>query len=226
MKPIIILVEPQIGENIGATARAMMNFSLDELRIVNPKVSWPNEKAVAMACNAKSVIENAKIFTSTSDAIADIELLYATSGRPRAMTKTVITPDEIELQPHKTGIMFGCERTGLTNQDIVMAEKIIFIPTNSEYNSLNLAQAVVIICYALRDKQVTPNCIHPAERKDLLYFFDHLENELIKHNFFQNMQKKPLMMQNIKSMFSRIPLTAQEVRTLHGIISCFTKKYL
>ena len=153
-KPTIILVAPQLGENIGSAARVMLNFGCKDLRIVNPRDGWPNPKAVDMSKGAKQVIYDAKIFNSLADACHDIKYLYATTARPRDMVKKVFTPKkcvqkivEASKSGDKSAIMFGPERTGLNNDYITLADAIVSIPVSDEYASLNLAQAVSVLCY-------------------------------------------------------------------------------
>src|SRR6201996_354334 len=152
--PVIILVEPQLGENIGAAARAMLNCGLTRMRIVRPRDGWPNERAIAAASGADAVIQGAEIFDSTAAAIADLNFVLATTARQRDMVKTILTPEAAAEELHsraaadqRTGILFGPERTGLMNDDIPLADAIVTIPVNPEFASLNLAQSVLLIGY-------------------------------------------------------------------------------
>ncbi len=218
----IILVNPQMGENIGAAARVMLNFGFTGLRLVAPRDGWPNRKAVDMSSGAVEKI-NVTIFENFESAIADLEILYATTARNRDMDKTVITPGQIELSP-KTGIVFGPERTGLGNYEISLCNKIVEIPVNPEFSSLNLAQSVAVICYELRKSGISevPNLrnseVPLATKAELEGLYKHLEDELEKRNFFSTPEKQPGMMINIRNMLERAELLPQEVRTLRGII--------
>jgi tRNA/rRNA methyltransferase len=230
--PAIILVDPQLGENIGAAARAMLNCGLEELRLVRPRDGWPNEKALANASGADSVIENARLFDSTEDAIADLTRVYATTARPRDMVKVVETPRfaaaEIRARlaaGDRIGILFGPERTGLVNDDIALADALICVPLNPAFSSLNLGQAVLLVGYEwfqsadeTPPRQLVTNTTRPAVKEELLNFFAHLERELDESGFLRNVEKRPSMVRNIRSMFDRAELTEQEIQTLHGIV--------
>ena len=224
--PVIILIAPQMGENIGAVARAMKNFSVSELRIVQPRDGWPNEQARSMAVSAVNIIDTAKIYDSIEESIADIEYLYATSATPRSINKNYILSENL-LQDYpmtcKVGIMFGRENCGLQNKEISYAHKIISINTG-DFSSLNIAQSVIILCYELfRNRHVAINVNNQqtlASRKELNYFFEHLFSELEQKNFFKVPEKKEHMTQNIMNIFTRIDkLSNSELQTLRGIIS-------
>lgn len=231
--PSIILISPQMGENIGAAARVMMNFGISDLRIVTPRDGWPNPKAVDMAKGAKEIIKKAQIFDSLKDALADINRLYATTARPRDMVKEVVTArkcaEEISSNDGKSAIMFGPERTGLENDDISLADAIVTIPVSPEYTSLNLAQAVSITCYewfAYNDGSpaaaIDLGKSKAASKQEIAHMFEHLEAELDKTDFFKVPDKRPKMVVNIRNIFSRAHLTDQDVRTLRGIIKSLT----
>lgn len=218
----IILVAPQMGENIGATARVMSNFGLDDLRLVSPRDGWPNPKANEMAAHGEFVINNAKVFDNVNDAIADLNFLIATSANSRYMEKPITSPKEVfNLTSGKIGIMFGCERSGLTNEQLVMADIIVQIPTSDINPSLNIAQAVGIMCYELFTSKatITPskNSIMAA-KEELEFFLSFLESNLEKTDFFKNKKLVPTMKRNIRNMFLRQNLTSQDTRTLIGII--------
>lgn len=225
--PIVILVHPQMGENIGAAARAMANFGLSELRLVAPRDGWPNPAAEAMAAHATHIISNAKVYSTTEEAVADIELLLATTARPRDMEKPVMTPREAmgqALNVGKVGLMFGPERTGLVNEDIVRAGAIINIPVNPDYASLNIAQALVITAYewfVASGGGVLPPTGEgnpPATMQEVEGFLGHLEALLNKANFYQVAHKKERMDQNIRNIFTRTRLSHQEAQTLRGVL--------
>lgn len=232
MKPIVILVEPQMGENIGAVARAMKNFGLSQLRIVNPRDGWPNEKAESTAASASDIIHDVQIYGTLLEAIEDIEYLYATTAQPRDMNKDYVLCENLHNDvPTNTniGIMFGRERWGLNNEEISLADKIITINTSPSYSSLNIAQAVIIVAYELfkcqrENREDLRNAQILCTKEQLSHFFNHLESLLEKNSFFKLQQKQQTMMRNIKNIFTRIPkLSANELQTLRGILSAFEK---
>ena len=236
-RSIVILVRPQLGENIGMCARAMLNCGLTEMRLVNPRDRWPNPKALATASGASEVVENARLFDTTEEAIADLNRIYASSARPRGMTKTILTPAEGARWMRKyldtgdnVGILFGPEATGLENDEIVLGDAVISVPLNPGFSSLNLAKAVLLIgyeWYRAADptpgvRQSMPKQTHPATKKELLGMFEQLEKELDISGFFHAEHKRAVMVRNLRNMFQRGHLTAQEVRTLRGVISTLT----
>ena len=228
----IILVEPQLGQNIGSAARAMLNFGLTDLRLVRPRDGWPNQEAIAPAAGADKILENIQVFPSTLSAMGDLNRTFATSARTHDMVKSIYTPrTALELltstaeQGQKVGVLFGCERCGLQNEDISLCEALIKIPTNIDFPSLNLAHAVSLIAYewSLQSNsapaQVFRTGITPlATREDLGNLFIHLEKELDRTGFLRHKEKRPTMVRNIRNIFQRACLTEQEVRTLRGII--------
>jgi tRNA/rRNA methyltransferase len=236
--PSIILIAPQMGENIGSAARVMLNFGVTDLRIVNPRDGWPNPKAVDMAKSARQVIDNARIFTSLKDASFDIHRIYAATARPRDMVKTVITPRKCAEEVHKNSnngekcaLMFGPEQSGLDNDDIVLADAIVTIPVAPLYTSLNLAQAVSILCYEwFSENDATPKetlelgKYGSASKQDIAAMFESLEQELDKSDFFKVADKRPKMVRNIRNIFIRANLTDQDVRTIRGLIKSLTKR--
>ena len=237
--PAIILVKPQMGENIGAVARAMLNFGLTELRIVAPRDGWPNDKAYAMASRADQVLDAARLFDTTEAAIADLTRVYATTARRRDMVKPVMTPHAAAADMRTTlsaggraGVLFGGERAGLDNDDVALAAAIVEAPTNPAFSSLNLAQAVLLIAYewfqtgddrppVMLDAGRTAEAVSAA---DLLIFFERLERELDAGGFLKPPEKRPTMIRNIRNMFQRAGLTDQEVRTLQGIVSALIRR--
>ncbi|HYG91503.1 MAG TPA: RNA methyltransferase [Azospirillum sp.] len=234
--PTIILVEPQLGENIGACARAMLNCGLTELRLVKPRDGWPNEKATAAASGADLVLENAKLYGSTAEAVADLNVVFATTVRTRGMIQRFVTPrvaaEEMRAQyaaGHKVGVMFGPERTGLVNDDLTLAETLITVPLNPAFSSLNLAQAVLLVGYEwFQTGEIPPERIlhtgqtRPATKAELLNFFEHVEGELDRTGFFTTPEKRPSMVRTIRNAFERMQMTEQEVRTFHGILASLT----
>ncbi len=237
----IVLVRPQMGENIGAAARAMFNFGLSDLRIVSPRDGWPNEQALAMSAGAKHLIESAKIYDNLKDALADKQFVYATTARNREVEKQVVVLQDIKQDfVQNSAIIFGPERTGLTNEDISLCDAILTIPVNPEYPSLNLAQAVALVCYELstvipakagiQNEVVMDSSLRwnddgeIAEKAKLYHLFDFLESELEKRNFWQVPQKKEKMCNNIRNMLTKAELTEQEVNTMFGIIRNLTER--
>lgn len=228
--PVIVLVNTQMPENIGAAARAMKNFGLQELRLIAPQQEFPNKRAYDLAGHAADILDNAKVFAATRDAVADVEMVYATTARSREMVKPVFIPSEAAQkmgeEKLKSAILFGPERTGLTNEDVTIADRIITIPTASELASLNIAQSVVVIAYqwfqsncATGEPSFTPAKSELATKKDLQGLFDHLERRLDEVDFWKVAEKKPKMWMNLQNIFLRTGLTEQEIRTLHGVIA-------
>jgi tRNA/rRNA methyltransferase len=222
----IILVRPQMGENIGACARSMKNFNFfNELRIVSPRDGWPNNRALSNAAGGIDIIESAKIFNSLDDAISDLEYIYACTVRKRDMNINSLELKEISNEYDltlKTGIIFGPENSGLTNDEISLANKLVYISANPEFPSLNISQAVMLVCYEMRgfvlQKPITNNQ-DLVTKNDLKIFFDRLFLELENKKFFKVDEKKPIMKRNITNIFNRISnLSKSELKTLHGII--------
>jgi tRNA/rRNA methyltransferase len=229
----IILVAPQMGENIGACARAMKNFGLQDLRIISPRDGWPNKKAQGMSVGAIDIINSAKIFPSLSEATEDLSFLYATTGTPRDMNKNYILSRDLSQNisiKERIGIMFGRENNGLTNEEIAYANKILVIDTDKNFTSLNIAQAVSIICYELfgalnQIRDELNNKSQLASKGELNYFYEHLFNKLEEKNFFRVPEKKEHMSQKIRNLFSRIDnLSQTELQTLHGIVKVLAER--
>jgi len=234
--PAIILCRPQLGENIGAAARAMNNFGLTDLRLVAPRDPWPNEKAYAMAVTARPILDEAKLYDTLHDALADLNVVYATTARDRGITKEIITPVEAAtrlrkvLPGDKTGLLFGNERAGLENDDVSLADCVITIPT-AEFASLNLGQAVLLCCYEwFKAEDDTPKSRvdhSPMHRKptreELFQLFEHLEGELTRTGFLFPPDKVDHMKRAIRATVHRAQLTYQEVQTLRGMIVALAK---
>jgi len=233
--PVVVLVNPQLGENIGACARAMLNFGLTELRIVDPRDGWPNDKAKSASSGAVDVIEDAKIFDTVEEAVADLQHIYATTARSRELVKPVLSPgaaaaeikalDKASDGGAKTGIMFGRERWGLSNEEISLADTLITYPVNPAFSSLNLGQAVLLFAYewfAGGDERYTAELPETragrADKKDLINLFEHLESELLNSGFLYPEEKVPGMVRNLRAMLTRADLMHHEVLTLRGII--------
>jgi len=232
LRPTIILIRPQLSENIGTTARAMLNCGLTDLRLVAPREDWLSERAVAASSGAEAVLRAATVYDSTEAAIADLHRVFATTGRNRFMVKPVVTPHRAaeEMRAHvaedlRCGILFGPERTGLENDDVALADTVITVPLNPDYFSLNLAQSVLLVGYEwfqagepAEPRAMTKGAAPVAKKEELVGFFQHLERELDECGFFRVLEKRPSMVRNIRNMFERADLTLQEVRTLHGIV--------
>ncbi len=233
--PIVILVNPQLGENIGACARAMLNFGLTQMRIVDPRDGWPNDKALSASSGAVEVIENAQIYDRIEEAVGDLTHIYATTARTRELVKPVLSPgaaaaeikalDRATDGQSKTGIMFGRERWGLNNEEVSLADTIITYPVNPAFSSLNLGQAVLLFAYewfAGGDDRYTAELPETragrADKKDLINFFDHLEDELKTSGFLWPEEKVPGMVRNLRAMFTRADLMHHEVLTLRGVV--------
>ena len=233
--PIVILDSPQLGENIGFTARAMLNCGLKELRLVSPRDGWPNPAALAAAAGAGGVIECAKVFDCRYDAISDCHRVYAATARRREQIKRILSPRAAAAEVKatrgdvQTGILFGPERSGLDNDAVALADAVIEVPMNSEFNSLSLPQAVLLIAY---DWQMADEAAGAeirsfgdlASKKKLLHFFTRLEAALDDSGFFHVNEKRPSMVRNIRNIFQRSSLTEQEVSTLQGIITSLSRR--
>lgn len=236
--PAIILVNPQMGENIGAVARAMMNFGLRELRLVAPRDGWPNAAAEAMAAHGVEIIHAAKLFETTREAVADLHYVYASTARDRRLSKPQLDPrtsmgDAAERagQGQRTGILFGPERSGLENDDIALAQAIVTVPTDPDYSSLNLAQCAVLLGYEWYSTQGRAHVPQtndkwqgtPAQQDELNGFFDQLEAALDATYYFKVEAKKPRMWRNLRTTFQKANLSAQEVHSLRGMVAALVK---
>ncbi len=235
----VILVEPQLGENIGMCARAMWNCGISDLRLVSPRDGWPSESARAAASGADLVIDGAQVFDSTRDAIADLNFVVATTARPRDMTKNVFTPEAAarDLRTRtdagqQTGILFGKEAWGLNNDDVALSDAVLTVPLNPVFTSLNLAQAVLLMGYEwfkLADETAghelrMPADTRPANKDELTHLYDHLEGELADAGFFTTVEKRPTMVRRLRNMLTRADMTEQEVRMFRGVISALTRR--
>jgi len=233
--PIVILVRPQLGQNIGACARGMLNFGLTELRLVAPRDGWPNSDADAMASGALPVLKDAKIFETVEEAVADLSYVLAATARRRELEVPVVGTDVVggEMRANiaaGVGVLFGPEKAGLTNADVVLADAILTYPVNPAFQSLNLAQAVNLFAFLWAqagDVQV-PDIFEGvrsevAPREDLTRLFDHLEDELDAAGFFFPATKRNLMQQNIRAPLTRAKMSEQEVRTFRGIVKALAK---
>ena len=243
--PAVVLVEPQLGENIGAAARAMLNFGLTEMRLVAPRGAWPNHQAINTASGADGVLDDAKVFDTTEAAIGDFAHVLATTARVRDMIKPVLSPREAatrlrgyQANGERSALLFGRERSGLENDDVARAEAVVIVPANPAYSSINLAQAVLLTAYEWfqagtsgngaeasesGDRRLTRKGAEPASHAEIQGLFAHLEAELDACGFLHPPAKRPRMVRNIRNIFTRADLTDQEVRTLRGIIVGLTR---
>lgn len=237
--PAIILCEPQLGENIGSAARAMANFGLWDMRLVRPRDGWPNEKAIAAASRADHVLERVQVFDTLEAAMADLTLVYATTARSRDMQKEVLGPEEASanMARHigagkKAGLLFGRERWGLLNDEVAMSDAIVTLPVEPAFASLNIAQAVLLMSYEWRrhggagkDLPFSDGLDEAAPRQELVGLFEHLEGVLDKTGFFTTPDKRPSMVNNLRTALTRGRFTSQEIRTLRGVISSIDRRH-
>lgn len=239
--PAVILVRPQLGVNIGMAARAMLNGGLDQMRLVDPRDGWPNPDAVANASGADIVVDRALTVPSVEAAIADLTLVYAVTARPRSMIKAVDTPREAMAEirrrweaGERLGLLFGPERVGLLNDDVSLADRIVTIPLNPAFSSMNLAHAVAVMSYEWFQSGLSepagpgPRALghpaaKPASKAELVALFDHLESELDACGFLFPPEKRATMVRNLRAIFQRAGLADSEVRTLRGVIASLVK---
>jgi tRNA/rRNA methyltransferase len=235
--PVVILVEPQMGENIGSAARAMANFGLGRLRLVKPREEWPNPQARKMASGADRILDDAVVYDTLQDAIADCTLVLATTARAHDQSKPVVDAAEaaqlaapLIAAGETVGVMFGRERIGLEGRELALADRIVTLPVNPAFASLNLAQAVIIIAYEwfkLSTGGALPFSMPvrspQAAKQQLLAFFTTMESELEKVEFFRPPDKRDTMQINLRNIFTRIALTQQDIRTLHGVITAIAE---
>ena len=230
--PAIVLIEPQLGENIGMAARAMGNFALSELRIVNPRDSWPSISAKRAAAGADHILDRARLFNTVEQAVADLDLLFATTARAHDQAKPVVAPDAAarEIVDHaaaggRVGILFGRERWGLTNEEVARSNRIITFPVNPGFASLNLAQAVLLMGYEwfkLAAEGTLPFAMPErsprASQHQIQAFFENLVRELDRVEFLRPAEKRETMLVNLRNIFSRMEPTKQDMHTLHGVV--------
>jgi len=230
-QPAFVLVRPQMGENIGAAARAMWNFGLERMRLVDPRDGWPNPKAVAMASGAGRLLDAAQLHESTAGALADCHFTFATTARPRGMTTPVYSPEHAMAMAagkiaagERVAVLFGPERAGLENDDIARANAIISVPVNPDFPSLNLAQCVLLTAYEWRRQ--TAGVVHermdgkaePASGLEIEKLADHYEDRLEAAGFFFPEHKAEGMRRNLRNLWSRMPLTRADVQVFHGML--------
>ncbi len=230
--PVVILVRPQLGENVGAAARAMLNFGLTDLRLVRPQCGWPNVKALQAASGATEVLNRLHVFDRVEDAAGDMDRLYATTARPRDLPKPVVTPAQAVREARtalqrgeRVGILFGPERTGLANEDLIHADAVVSVPVNPEFFSLNLAQAVLLLAYewfqaaaAVPKRQEKLPAGRPATKGELDQLLEHLITELDAVNFFRTADRRASMSRALKLIFARAELREPDVHLLRGVI--------
>ena len=232
-KPAIILVRPQLGENIGQAARAMLNFGLEDLRLVAPRDGWPNADAQPPASGADQVLKNAKVFETTEAAIADLTHVFAATVRERGMDKPVVSAAEAgatirSRTAGQAGILFGRESSGLANDDVVLADTILTVPVNPGFASLNIAVAVALVAYECFhegrevSKTIADNGPGPAAKQDLIALFGHLEGELDRHGYFHPPERKPPMVRSLRNLLQSAGLSKQQVATLRGVIKALS----
>ena len=237
-QPVVILVNPQMGENIGAAARAMLNCGLAHLRLVNPRDGWPNDRADAMAAGALELMPPVAVYATLAAAVADCHTVYATTARPRDMVKPVMTPRHAAgdmHQKHTAGqqlaILFGAERSGLSNEELEHAHNLITIPLNAGFSSLNLGQSVLLVAYEWSQQACDTDALTtpmgkslPATAHEFNIFFDRLDKELQARRFYRVDEMKDYISRNIRALFSRAQPTDQEICTLHGIVTALTRR--
>ena len=232
-----ILVRPQIGENIGSVARAIKNFNIKNLRIVNPRCGWPNQKAIATSVGAKDILQSAKIYNSIEKSIGDLDLIFASTSRIRKVNKKIISISNFYKKIKgklKIGILFGSESSGLSNDEVNYADYLVKIPTNKKFSSLNLSHSSIIFCYVLFQHFSNKKVVYKSNYKSLVAtksevnkFLTFIINGLDKKGFLQPDHKRKSMIRNIHNIFHRIKLSEQEIRILLGIFSTlneFNKK--
>ena len=244
--PYIILSKPQLGENIGSTARAMKNFDIEKLRLISPRDGWPNDSAYAISAGADNVLNNIEVFSTLEQGTQDISLLIATTARKRVVgTKPLNIFEAVEkafdhtMNGGKIGFLFGPEQSGLSNDDVVQADFTISIPLNKNFSSLNLSQAVLLICWEWNKIRISKagveknNIILNKKLKkstelsnvgDREYFYKQLDQMLKQSGFFYSPEMEPVVKRNIRSLFNRASLTHQDLRTLHGIVRSLSGK--
>jgi tRNA/rRNA methyltransferase len=237
LAPVIILVRPQLGENIGMAARAMLNCGLSEMRLVAPRDGWPNDKARRAASGADVVLDNAEVFDSVAEAVTGLQRVVATTARTRELVQRIVTARRASADMRgwiasgeRVGILFGPERTGLENDDAVHADTALTIPLNPQFSSLNVAQAVLLVSYEWMtsgdtspEERMSEHATRPATKDELQNLFDHLDRALDQSGFLRHKAMRPAMVNNLRALLQRATMTEQEVRTFHGVIKFLSK---
>ncbi|MFG1478906.1 RNA methyltransferase [Xanthobacter sp. V4C-4] len=235
--PVVILVEPQLGENIGSAARAMGNFGLSRLRLVNPREGWPNDKARIFSAGADRILEGAALFPDLRSALADVKYAFAATARERGMAKAVLGADDAARQAGEhlaagedVALVFGRERTGLYTEEVSLCDAILTLPVNPAFASLNLGTCVAVVGYEWSKAAsagvlpfAAPDKSPLADKGDLFAFFDHLEGALEASGFFRSPEKRPSTTRNIRNIFHRLGLTRQDLATLHGAVTALVE---
>ena len=224
-----ILVRPQMGENVGSVARAIKNFNITKLRIVNPRCNWPNQKALATSVGAKDVLKSSKIYDSIEKSIGDLDIVFASTSRIRKVNKKIISVLDLKnkvKKKRKIGIIFGPEASGLSNDEISYADYLVKIPTNKKFSSLNLSHSAIIFCFQLFQHFTNKNIVYSssykssaATKSEVNKFLNFIIYGLDKKGFLQPNHKRQSMIRNINNIFQRINLSEQEIRILLGIFS-------
>jgi len=225
----LILVRPQMGENIGSVARAIKNFSIKNLRIVKPKCTWPNQKALSTSVGAKDILKSAKIYNSIEKSVGDLDIIFASTSRIRKINKKVISVQDLKKNiksKRKIGILFGPEASGLSNDDLNYADLLVKIPTNKKFSSLNLSHSAIIFCFELFKCFSAKNVRYKsnyksmkAKKSEVNKFINFIISGLDKKGFLQPEHKRKSMIRNINNIFHRLDLSEQEIRILLGIFS-------
>ncbi|MEM1195899.1 MAG: RNA methyltransferase [Pseudomonadota bacterium] len=239
-RPVLVLVRPQLGENIGKAARAMLNFGLTEMRLVDPRDGWPNPSAGPAAAGADIVLDQAKVFETTAEAVADCQHVYATTVRKRGVTKPVVGADgaarDIHAKAGRHAILFGPERSGLETEDVALARSILTVPINPDFGSLNLAQAVILVAYEwsriqrelvasdLIQPTAEDEALPPAPQKDLDGLIGHFEKLLAPRGYFLPQTRAEATRRTLRSVLTKPGWNHLEVRTLRGILSTLERE--
>lgn len=234
--PAIVLVQPQLGENIGKTARAMLNFGLTDLRLVAPRDGWPNPSAGPSASGADMVLDKARVYKNVADAVNDCAYVYASTVRERGMPKPVVTPKEAAREMHgfvqkgkNTAILFGREASGLSNDDVAHADSILTVPVNPNFGSLNLAQAVILVAYEYHSQADETPAYQPgagtdlASKGELEGLHQHLVNELLPRGYFRSDDRRASQERTLRNLMHNSELSSQEVQTLRGVIKSLAR---
>lgn len=231
--PVIVLVRPQLGENIGKAARAMLNFGLVEMRLVSPRDGWPNPDAGPAAAGADIVLANARVFPSLAEAVADCSHIYATTVRKRGVTKPVLTPEAAARQVHATAgrsaFVFGPERSGLETDDVALAHSIVTVPINPEFGSLNLAQAVILLSYEWSKGQAlaSPPQVPldpPSSHGELEELIQHFVRDLEAKDYFIPPERTAATLRTFRTALTKSGWSSNEVRMMHGIVAALTRQ--
>ncbi len=229
-QPAIILVNPQMAENIGHAARAMLNFGLTDLRLVAPRDGWPNHDSKSTAAGADDLLKNAKVFNTTKEAVADCSRVFATTVRDRDMPKPVVTAREAAAQMRdvigkgeRSAVLFGPERSGLTNDDVVLADTVLSIPVNPDFSSLNLGQAVILVSYEwfVSSDDSKPYVEYEgdtASKAELVGLMEHIEQQLENKGYFRSSGRRETQKRMIRNLLQNSGLSSQEIQTFRGVI--------